>query len=214
MRQLLRVTIETNGMRYSEAITAREAISKAQSELPNVVIADLSLASYGGIETVREVRRWSSIPMLVLSSRANEPDKVAALLAGADDYVAKPFATRDLVTKLRAFHQQAVQGEAEGRALFAVHDLRVDLLQEKVTVRGSDLHLAPLEYQLLALMIKKAGRIVTCEELLTHASARTELDLHELRAAMSALRRKLEVNPARPEYVRSEIGVGYRLAKE
>jgi CheY-like chemotaxis protein len=137
MRRLLRVTLESNGMRYAEAVTAREALSKAQGQTPDVVIVDLGLPDADGIDVIRGLRRWSAIPAIVLSARAQESAKVAALDAGADDYVTKPFATGELLARIRvALRHSTAQINGETQAVFNVRDLRVDLLQRKVTLRG------------------------------------------------------------------------------
>ena len=173
---------------------SREAMSKAQSDLPDVVIADLAMPAGGGIETVRGIRRWWSMPIIVLSARADESDKVEALNAGADDYV---------------------HVNAETQTPFEVRDLHVDLVKRKVTVRGSDLHLTEIEYLLLAALIEKAGQVFTYAELLRHASSPRGLDRRrDLRINMAGLHRKLEVNSAQPDYLLSEIAVGYRLVNE
>jgi two-component system, OmpR family, KDP operon response regulator KdpE len=216
IRRLLRVTVESNGMRCAEAATAREALSKAQGQMPDVVIADLGLPDRDGIDVVRGIRRWSSVPIVVLSARTQESDKVAALDAGADDYVTKPFATGELLARLRvALRHAAARGKAEPQAVFEVRDLRVDLLQRKVALRGTDIHLTPIEYKLLTRLIKKAGQVATHAELLREAWGPAKLEQqHYLRIYMAGLRRKLEENPAQPVYLLTETGVGYRLIDE
>jgi two-component system, OmpR family, KDP operon response regulator KdpE len=216
MRRLLRVTLESNGMRYAEAITAREALSKAQGQSPDVLIADLGLPDGNGIDVIRGIRRWSSMPIIVLSARSQEADKVAALDAGADDYVIKPFATGELLARLRvALRHGAAHIKGEVQAVFEVRDLRVDLLQRRVTLKGADIHLTPLEYRLLTTLIKKAGQVVTHAELLREAWGPAKLDQqHYLRIYMAGLRRKLELDSAQPVYLLTETGVGYRLIDE
>jgi two-component system KDP operon response regulator KdpE len=202
MRRLLRVMLESNGMRYAEAVTAREAVSKAQGQNPDVVI--------------RRVRRWSSIPVIVWSARSQEAEKVAALDAGADDYVTKPFATGELLARLRvALRHSAAHVKGVAQVIFEVRDLRVDLLQRRVTLSGLDIHLTPLEYRLLTTLIKKAGQVVTHAELLREAWGPAKVDQqHYLRIYMAGLRRKLELDPAQPVYLLTETGVGYRLIDE
>jgi len=216
MRRLLRVTLESNGMRYAEAVTAREAVSKAQGQSPDVLIADLSLPDGDGIDVIRNIRRWSSMPVIVLSARSQETEKVAALDAGADDYVTKPFATAELLARLRvALRHGAAHIKGEAAAVFEVRDLRVDLRQRRVTLRGVDTHLTPLEYRLLTTLIKKAGQVVTHAELLREAWGPAKVDQqHYLRIYMAGLRRKLELDSAQPVYLLTETGVGYRLIDE
>jgi len=216
MRRLLRVTLESNGMRYAEAVTAREALSKAQNQRPDVVIVDLGLPDRDGTDVIRDIRRGSITPVIVLSARAQESEKVAALDAGADDYVTKPFATGELLARLRvALRHGAAHVRGETRAVFEVRDLRVDLLQRRVTLRSVDTHLTPIEYRLLTTLIRKAGQVVTHGELLRDAWGPAKADQqHYLRIYMAGLRRKLEADPAQPVYLLTETGVGYRLIDE
>jgi two-component system KDP operon response regulator KdpE len=216
MRRLLRVTLESNSMRYAEAATGREALSQAQSQRPDVVAIDLGLPDGDGIDVIRRIRSWSSTPIIVLSARAQESVKVAALDAGADDYVTKPFATGELLARLRvALRHRVTDVHAEPQKVFEVRDLRVDLAQRKVTLRGADIHLTPIEYRLLTTLIKKAGQVATHAELLREAWGPAKLDQqHYLRIYMAGLRRKLEIDSAQPVYLLTETGIGYRLIDE
>ena len=216
MRRLLRVTLESNSMRYAEAVTAREALSKAQSQRPDVIAIDLGLPDGDGIDVIRHIRSWSSTPIVVLSARAQESVKVAALDAGADDYVTKPFATGELLARLRvALRHRVTDVNAEPQKVFEVRDLRVDLAQRKVTLRGADVHLTPIEYRLLTTLIKKSGQVATHAELLREAWGPAKLDQqHYLRIYMAGLRRKLEIDSAQPVYLLTETGIGYRLIDE
>ncbi len=216
MRRLLRVTIESNGMRYAEAATAREAISWAQTQRPDLIIADLGLPDGDGIDVIRQTRRTSATPIVVLSARSQESEKVAALDAGADDYVTKPFATGELLARLRAALRRALPRQDAGApTAFAVRDLHVDLAHRRVTLRGAETHLTPIEYRLLTTLIAKAGQVVTHAELLRAAWGPAKLDQqHYLRIYMAGLRRKLEADPAQPVYLLTETGVGYRLIDE
>ncbi len=216
MRRLLRVTLESNGMRCAEAATAREAISWAQTQRPDLIIADLGLPDGDGIDVIRQTRRTSATPIVVLSARSQESEKVAALDAGADDYVSKPFATGELLARLRAALRRALPRKEAGEpTVFTVRDLHVDLAQRRVTLRGAETHLTPIEYRLLTTLIAKAGQVVTHAELLRAAWGPTKLDQqHYLRIYMAGLRRKLETDPAQPVYLLTETGVGYRLIDE
>jgi len=216
MRRLLRVTLESNGMRYAEAATAREAISWAQTQRPDLIIADLGLPDGDGIDVIRQTRRTSATPIVVLSARSQESDKVAALDAGADDYVTKPFATGELLARLRAALRRALPRQDAGEpTAFAVRELHVDLAHRRVTLRGAETHLTPIEYRLLTTLIAKAGQVVTHAELLRAAWGPGKLDQqHYLRIYMAGLRRKLEADPAQPIYLLTETGVGYRLIDE
>jgi len=216
MRRLLRLTLESNGMRCAEAATAREAMSRAQTQRPDLIIADLGLPDGDGLDVIRQTRRSSATPILVLSARSQESEKVAALDAGADDYVTKPFATGELLARLRAALRRALpRSPSNEPAVFAVRDLRVDLLQRRITLRGAETHLTPIEYRLLTTLIDKAGQVVTHAELLRAAWGPGKLDQqHYLRIYMAGLRRKLEEDPAQPVYLLTETGVGYRLIDE
>jgi len=216
MRRLLQVTLESNGMRHAAAATAREAMTKAESQRPDLILADLGLPDGDGIDVIRRTRRWSSIPIIVLSARSQESDKVEALDAGADDYVTKPFATGELLARLRvALRHAARQTDTQPSTIFEVRDLRVDLVQRRVTLRGEDVHLTPIEYRLLTSLIRKAGQVVTQAELLkeTWGPAKTDQP-HYLRIYMAGLRRKLELDPTQPVYLLTETGVGYRIVDE
>jgi two-component system KDP operon response regulator KdpE len=216
MRRVLRLTFESNGMRFAEATTAREALAQVRTRPPDIIFVDLGLPDRDGLEVIREARRSSSAPIIVLSARSQESDKIAALDAGADDYVGKPFSSGELLARLRvALRHAAMRTSATAAESFAVRDLHVDLVQRKVSMRGATVHLTPIEYRLLQTLLSKAGQVVTHGELLKAGWGPARSDQqHYLRIYMAGLRRKLEVDPARPTYVLTEIGVGYRLADE
>jgi two-component system KDP operon response regulator KdpE len=163
---------------------------------------------------IRRLREWSRVPIIVLSARGQERDKVAALDAGADDYLSKPFAVGELMARLRVALRHAATGES-GEPTFTVGGLRVDQIKRQVQVDGRDVHLTPIEYRLLTTLVRHAGRVVSQRHLLKEVwgPAHTE-QAHYLRVYMGALRRKLERDPARPRYLLTEPGVGYRLAAE
>lgn len=216
MRRLLRLTLESNGMRYVDAATAREAISKVRSQPPDLIIADLGLPDGDGINVIRTARESSTAPIIVLSARSQESDKIAALDAGADDYVTKPFAAGELLARLRVgLRHAAARASGEAHEVFAVRDLQVDLLERRVVVRNAAVHLTPIEYRLLVCLIGKAGQVVTHAELLKSGWGPAKVDQqHYLRIYMTGLRRKLELDPARPTYLLTETGIGYRLSTE
>jgi two-component system KDP operon response regulator KdpE len=216
MRRLLRLTLESNGMRFAEATNAREAISQLRSRQPDVIIADLGLPDRDGIEIIREARRSTTAPIVVLSARSQEADKIQALDAGADDYVSKPFSSGELLARLRvAVRHAAMRTSASAAESFSVRDLHVDLVQRRVLMRGTQVHLTPIEYRLLQRLVSKAGQVVTHSELLVAAWGPAKSDQqHYVRIYMAGLRRKLEEDPARPTYLLTETGVGYRLIDE
>jgi two-component system KDP operon response regulator KdpE len=216
MRQVLRLTLETNGMRYVDAITAREAINKLNNQPPDLIIADLGLPDGDGLSVIRTARKDSTVPIIVLSARSQEADKIAALDAGADDYVTKPFAVGELLARLRVgLRHTAIRASGEGHKTFTVRELHVDLLQRQVTVRNAAVHLTPIEYRLLVCLISKAGQVVMHADLLKAGwgPAKGEQQ-HYLRIFMTGLRRKLELDPTRPTYLLTETGIGYRLNTE
>jgi two-component system, OmpR family, KDP operon response regulator KdpE len=216
MRRLLRLTLESNGMRYAEAVSVREAISKIRAQRPDLIIADLALPDGEGLRVIRRAREDSSVPIVVLSARSQESDKIAALDAGADDYVTKPFSAGELLARLRVgLRHAAARASHQVPESFVLHDLRVDLLQRRVTMRDASVHLTPIEYRLLLCLIAKAGQVVTHSELLKAGWGPAKLDQqHYLRIYMTGLRRKLEQDPARPTYLHTETGVGYRLSAD
>lgn len=216
LQRVLRLTLEANGMRHMEAISAAEAIKRIRDQRPDLIIADLGLPDGDGIEVVRVVRAFTKVPILVLSARSQESDKIAALDAGADDYVIKPFSTGELLARLRVgLRHAATRVTGTSQQNFEVGDLKVDLVQREVSVRGESVHLTPIEYRLLVELIERAGQVVTHAELLKAGWGPGKLDQqHYLRIYMTGLRRKLELNPAQPQYLLTETGIGYRLRND
>ncbi len=216
MRRLLRLTLESNAIRVAEATTAREAIIRARNQAPDLIIADLGLPDGDGIHVIREIRRSSATPIVVLSARAQEADKIDALDAGADDYVTKPFGSGELLARLRvALRHAAVRSSAAASESFSVRDLHIDMLQRRVSMRGLEVHLTPIEYRLLQRLASSAGQVVTHAELLKAGWGPAKADQqHYLRIYMTGLRRKLEQDSTRPAYLLTETGVGYRLIDE
>jgi two-component system KDP operon response regulator KdpE len=214
IRRFLRATLGTQGYRLHEATSGEDGLIEAATRQPDVVILDLGLPDLDGLEVIRRLREWSRVPIIVLSARGQERDKVAALDAGADDYVGKPFAVGELLARLRVALRHAAGGES-GAPIFTVGDLRVDQLRRQVQVDGKDVHLTPIEYRLLTTLVKHAGRVLSQGHLLNEVWGPGHTDqAHYLRVYMGTLRRKLERDPARPRYLLTEPGVGYRLAAE
>ncbi len=213
MRRLLRVTLTVNGYRVIEATTGAEALAFAQSRRPDLVILDLGLPDLDGVAIVQRLRTWLGSPIVVVSARQQEGDKVQALDAGANDYLTTPFGTSELLARLRAALRPTHRiGTEPGQGVFVAGDLRVDLDRYEVFVRGQQVKLTPLEYRLLHTLIRYAGKVVTRSQLLREVWGETHLgETHYLRVFMSSLRRKLEDNPARPRFLLTEQNVGYRL---
>jgi two-component system, OmpR family, KDP operon response regulator KdpE len=214
IRRFLRGALGTNGYRLSEAITAEEGLRQAATLNPDVIILDLGLPDLDGLEVTRRLRQWLHTPIVVLSARGQESDKIAALDAGADDYLTKPFGMGELLARLRtALRHAARAGNEQPQPVFSVGELRVDLVQRRVWRGESEVHLTPIEYKLLSSLVQHAGKVVTQHQLLeTVWGPGYAEESHYLRIYMGHLRRKLEADPARPRYLLTEPGVGYRLA--
>jgi two-component system KDP operon response regulator KdpE len=213
MRRFLRAALRAHGFQVVEAATAREGLAQAAGRNPEIVLLDLGLPDRDGLEVTRELRRVGNGPIIVLSARGREPDKVAALDQGADDYLTKPFGMPELLARIRAALRRARAGPGGGaEPVFETGELKVDLERRQVFLRGEEVHLTPTEYKLLAALIRHAGRAVTHRQLLHEAWGANYIDqTHYLRVYMAQLRRKLERDPTRPRVLTTEPGVGYRL---
>jgi two-component system KDP operon response regulator KdpE len=185
MRRFLRAALESHNYRFVEAATAREGLAQATSRTPDVILLDLGLPDGDGLDLTRRIREWATTPIIVISARGKEQDKVAALDAGADDYLTKPFGTEELLARLRVALRHAARAGAEDEPVFAAGDLRVDLPARRVFVGNEEVHLTPTEYKLLTALVY-----------------------------MTQLRHKLERDPTRPRHLHTEPGVGYRLKVE
>ena len=213
IRRFLRATLTANGYQLLEATTAQEGLVQAATRQPEVVILDLGLPDLDGLEVTRRLREWTTMPIIVLSARGQEADKVTALDAGADDYLTKPFSVGELLARLRVALRHATRISQEpGEPTFVLGDLRVDLARRQVYIAEQQVHLSPIEYKLLTTLVRYAGRVVTHRQLLQEVwgPGYTEAS-HYLRVYMGQLRHKLEADPARPRYLVTEPGVGYRL---
>jgi two-component system KDP operon response regulator KdpE len=213
IRRFLRATLPAHGYRLLEAETGQDGLTQAAMHHPELIILDLGLPDLDGLEVTRRLREWTTVPILVLSARGQESDKVVALDAGADDYLTKPFGIQELLARMRvALRHAAHLSQEPMEPVFTVGDLRVDLGHRRVYVANQEVHLTPIEYKLLTVLVRYAGRVVTQRQLLQevwgpHQTSAT----HYVRVYMGQLRHKLETNPARPRYLVTEPGVGYRL---
>jgi two-component system, OmpR family, KDP operon response regulator KdpE len=216
IRKFLRAILVSQGYRLFEAVTGADGLVEAATRQPEVVIVDLGLPDMDGLEVIRRLREWSSVPVIVLSARGQESDKVAALDTGADDYVSKPFGAGELLARVRvALRHVAGTLREDGDGVFALRDLQVDLARRHVFVAGKEVHLTPIEYRLLTVLIRHPGKVLTHRQLLKEVWGPSQTEqAHYLRVYMAQLRRKLEADPARPRYLLTEPGVGYRLAAE
>jgi two-component system KDP operon response regulator KdpE len=216
MRHFLRAALESHGYRPVEAGTAREGIAQASGRTPDVILLDLGLPDGDGIDVTRQIRQWSVTPIIVISARGREQDKIQALDAGADDYLTKPFGVGELLARLRvALRHTARPEDGKPEPVFTVGELRVDLEHREVRVAGEEVHLTPTQYKLLAALVRHAGRVRTHRQLLKDVWGPNAVEQTPyLRVYMTQLRHKLEQDPARPRYLTTEIGVGYRLQAE
>jgi two-component system KDP operon response regulator KdpE len=213
LRRFLRPSLAARGYRVIEAATGEEGLAMIRQWVPDVVLLDLGLPDVDGLEVTRRVRQQSQVPIVVISARGQEPDKVSALDAGADDYLTKPFGMDELVARVRAALRHALQQAGVTPASeFRAGALRVDLAARRVFVGDEEAHLTAIEYRIVSVLVQHAGRVVTHRQLLDqvwgpgHAK-----DTQYLRVYMAHLRRKLEQDPSRPRLFRTETGVGYRL---
>ncbi|MBI3273249.1 MAG: response regulator [Planctomycetes bacterium] len=217
IRRFLKATLEQHGFRYIEAENGRRGLLQAASQMPDLVILDLGLPDLDGLEVLRELRSWSAVPILVLSARGQEADKVEALDAGADDYVTKPFGVDELLARMRvALRHSARPGSGSGggapEPVVRFGELEVDLEKRLVFVSGREVHLTAIEYRLLATLVRHADKVLTHRQLLAEVwGPHAEFEHQYLRVFMGQLRRKLEPAPARPRWFLTETGVGYRL---
>jgi two-component system KDP operon response regulator KdpE len=215
MRRFLRTSLVGNGYRLVESETGRDSLVQAATRNPDVILLDLGLPDMDGLDVTRRLREWAETPIIVISARGQEQDKVDALDAGADDYLTKPFGVPELLARIRVAlrHRDGVEGA--GEAVFSVGELAVDMVRRKVSVKGEEIHLTPTEYNLLRVLVRYSGRVVTHRQLLKEVWGQAyDSQAHYLRVYMAQLRRKLEEDPARPRYLFTEPGVGYRLKSE
>ena len=215
MRRFLCSALASHGFRVAEAGTLAQAERVATEVRPVAVLLDLGLPDGDGLELLRRLREWSTAPVIVLSARDRENDKVLALDAGADDYLTKPFGTSELLARIRvALRHARGRGPAEDPVL-AIGSMRIDQARHELTVGGNPVHLTPIEFRLLALLARHAGKVLTHRQLLHDVWGPDDThQTHYLRVHMAALRRKIEADPARPRWLMTEAGVGYRLLDE
>jgi len=213
MRRFLRITLESHGYRFVEAGTAQEGLMQASMRNPDVVLLDLGLPDLDGLEVTERLREWTQTPIIVISAREQEQDKVKALDAGADDYLTKPFSAGELMARVRVALRHALRlRSGQNEPVFTHAGLRVDLAARRVFIRDNEIHLTPIEYKLLTALIRHAGKVVTHRQLLLEVWGPGQVsEVQYLRVYMTQLRHKLEEDPARPRFLLNEPGVGYRL---
>lgn len=210
IRRFLGTALDTGEFSLHQAENGHAALAAAVTTKPDVILLDLGLPDMDGVEVIRRIREWSPVPIIVLSVREREDDKVTALDAGADDYLTKPFGVAELLARIRAALRRSLQQAAE--PVFRSSDLEVDLAHRRVTVNGTEAQLTPTEYELLRLLVVHAGKVMTHSQILRQIWGISHLEQpHVLRVNISNLRHKIETDPARPRHIITEPGVGYRL---
>jgi two-component system KDP operon response regulator KdpE len=213
MRRFLRASLGADGYRVLEAWTVADGLRQATAEHPDAILLDLGLPDGDGLELVRRVREWSSVPVIVVSARGREEEKVEALDAGADDYLPKPFGTKELLARLRVALRHARAVSAPETPILEVGPLRMDQERHEATVDGRAVKLTPIEWRLLALLARHAGKVLTHAQVLREVwGPNASSQSHYVRVYMAELRKKLEADPSRPRLLLTEPGVGYRLA--
>jgi len=213
MKRFLRVTLKSHGYDLIEAATGQEGLTQAATRNPDVVLLDLGLPDIDGLEVAKRLREWTPVPIIVLSARGQELDKIKALDAGADDYLTKPFGVGELLARLRvALRHRETQRSENKESVFMLGDVQVDFTKRRVLMNDTEVHLTPIEYKLLTVLIRNAGKVITHNQLLKEVWGPSYANQTQyLRVYMGQLRHKLEVDPARPRYFMNEPGVGYRL---
>ncbi|MBK9142373.1 MAG: response regulator [Candidatus Melainabacteria bacterium] len=216
IRRFLKTTLSAHGYHFVEAITGEEGVLKVASLNPSVVILDLGLPDIDGLEVLRQIREWSTVPIIILSAREQEGDKVRALDDGADDYLTKPFGVAELLARIRASVRRANRHDtSEEPAIIEIGSIRIDQAKRLVLLNGQEVHLTPIEYKLLATLVKYRGRVLTHNQLLKEVwGLGYSEETQYLRVYMAQLRKKLEADSTNPEYFLTEPGVGYRLKDE
>lgn len=213
--RFLRNSLASSDYTLYEAATGEAGIASAVSNRPDVVLLDLGLPDVDGIEVTRRLREWTATPIIVLSARGQDADKVAALDAGADDYLTKPFSFPELLARIRVAERHSELQAEKKDAVFAIYDLRVDMASRVVTLAGAEIRLTPIEYKLITTLARKAGRVLTYQQLLKEVwGPRYATQRQYLHVYMGHLRAKLERDPAKPHFLITEPGVGYRLKVE
>ncbi|MEG1992634.1 MAG: response regulator transcription factor, partial [Acetivibrio sp.] len=217
VRNLISTTLETQNYKFHTAPTGETAILEAVSHNPDVVLLDLGLPDMDGIQIIRKIRSWSQVPIIVISARSEDRDKIDALDAGADDYLTKPFSVEELLARLRVTFRRLnymVSDSGKENAVFINGDLKIDYSAGCVFMKEEELHLTPIEYKLLCLLAQNTGKVLT-HTFITHKIWGTawDNDVASLRVFMATLRKKIERDPASPQYIQTHVGVGYRMLR-
>jgi two-component system KDP operon response regulator KdpE len=216
IRRFLRTSLETEGFVVHEAETGKQALVEAATRKPDLLILDLGLPDMDGVDVIRDIRSWTALPIVVLSARTQESDKIDALDAGADDYLTKPFGVGELMARVRVVLRRRVPVDTDGQQNreFRFGDVRVDLINRQIYRAEQQIRLTAIEYRLLMVLIRNAGKVLTHRQLLKEVWGPSHIESsHYLRTYMAHLRQKLESDPAQPSHLITETGVGYRLVE-
>jgi len=213
IQRFLKTALDTGEFSLHQAENGHGALAAAVALRPDIILLDLGLPDMDGVEVIERIREWSQVPIIVLSVREREDDKVKALTAGADDYLSKPFGVGELLARIRAALRRSLQQVPE--PVYRIEELEVDLPRRRVSIHGEELQLTPTEYELLRLLVTHAGKVLTHSQILKQIWGVAYMEQpHVLRVNISNLRRKMERDPSRPRYILTEPGVGYRLRTE
>ncbi|MCC8022833.1 MAG: response regulator transcription factor [Clostridiales bacterium] len=216
IRKFISFSLRSQGYDCLEAATGQEGMQAISMQAPDVIVLDLGLPDMDGMEIIRQVREFSSVPIIVVSARDQDSEKVAALDAGADDYLTKPFSVKELLARIRVVLRHSRTPETAGEPCYRIGEFCLNHARREVTLAGAPVHFTPMEYQVLHTLVKNAGKVMTHNQILQEVWGRNYLDsdTQTLRVFMANIRRKLEKNPAAPRYILTEIGIGYRFAEE
>ncbi len=208
-------TLKSNNYKATYALNAQTGLSLAASQCPDLILLDLGLPDMSGIDVIRKIRGWSNVPILVISARTQEKEKVSALDAGADDYITKPFGTSELMARIRSALRRSASGNnhlSPSQSQYIAKDLLIDYEKRIITIHGEIVHFTQIEYKILTFLAQNAGRVITYDSLISHVwGPFADSNNRILRVNMANIRRKLEKNPADPQYIFTEIGIGYRM---
>ena len=216
IRKLMMITLETQGYSYHTAETGRAALAEAVLRQPDIVILDLGLPDMEGLDIIKEIRAWSNMPIIVVSARAEDADKIEALDAGADDYLTKPFSVEELLARVRVSLRRVRYDKEKclkDASAFTNGHLNIDYAAGCVSIDGEEIHLTPIEYKLLCLLAKQAGKVLTHRMMLSEIWGKNAIDVAALRVFMATLRKKIEKNPSDIKYIQTHVGIGYRMIR-
>jgi two-component system KDP operon response regulator KdpE len=213
IRRFLRTSLSTHGFNVYEAETGKQGCVEVEVRKPDLIILDLGLPDMDGVDVIKAIRAWSAVPIIILSARSSEQQKIDALDVGADDYLTKPFGFGELLARIRVALRHSMRPQEHAQAdVFTTGNLKVDLLNRVVSVDDQEIHLTPIQYRLLTVLVKNAGKVLTQQQILKEVWGPSyQESAHYLRIYMSQLRQKLEADPTQPKFLLTESGVGYRL---